>query len=62
MLINSMVVVGGGEWSQAFGASAVTDEAPWAALPRGQVGAQFLEKAVRLGRRVATITRQLRCR
>lgn len=62
MLINSMVVVGGGEWRQAFGASAVTDEAPWATLPRGQVAAQFLEKAVRLGRRVATITRQLRCR
>ncbi len=62
MLINSMLVVGGGEWSQAFGASAVTDEAPWAALPRGQVAGQFLEKAVRLGRRVATITRQLRCR
>lgn len=62
MLIYSMVVVGGGEWSQAFGASAVTEEAPWAALPRGQVAAQFLEKAVRLGRRVATITRQLRCR
>lgn len=62
MLIYSMVVVGGGEWSQAFGASAVTEEAPWAALPRGQVAGPFLEKAVRLGRRVATITRQLRCR
>lgn len=62
MLIYSMIVVGGGEWSQAFGASAVTDEAPWTSLPRGQVAGQFLEKAVRLGRRVATITRQLRCR
>jgi NAD(P)H dehydrogenase (quinone) len=62
MLINSMLVVGGGEWRQAFGASAVTDEAPWATLPRGQVAGQFLEKAVRLGRRVATITRQLHCR
>jgi NAD(P)H dehydrogenase (quinone) len=61
MLIHSMIVVGGGEWSQAFGASAVSDEAPWASLPRGQVAGQFLEKAVRLGRRVATITRQLRC-
>jgi NAD(P)H dehydrogenase (quinone) len=62
MLIHSMIVVGGGEWSQAFGASAVTDEAPWASFPRGQVAGPFLEKAVRLGRRVATITRQLRCR
>jgi NAD(P)H dehydrogenase (quinone) len=62
MLINSMVVVGGGEWTQPFGASAVTDEPPWATLPRGQVAGQFLEKAARLGRRVATITRQLRCR
>jgi len=62
MLIHSMIVVGGGEWSQAFGASAVTDEAPWVSLPRGQVGGPFLEKAVRLGRRVATITRLLRCR
>jgi NAD(P)H dehydrogenase (quinone) len=62
MLVYSMVVVGGGEWSQAFGASAVTDEAPWATLPSGQVAGPFLEKAVRLGRRVATITRQFRCR
>lgn len=61
MLIHSMIVVGGGAWSQAFGASAVSDEAPWATLPRGQVAGQFLEKAVWLGRRVATITRQLRC-
>jgi NAD(P)H dehydrogenase (quinone) len=62
MLINSMLVVGGGQWRQPFGASAVTEEAPWDTLPPGHVAPQFLEKARLLGRRVATITRQLKCR
>ncbi len=61
MLINSMILVGGGEWREPFGASAVTAEAPWDSLPAGRVAPQFLEKARQLGRRVATLTRQLKC-
>lgn len=61
MLISSMVVVGGGQWREPFGASAVTGEAPWDSLPPGQVAPQFLEKARLLGGRVATIARRLKC-
>jgi NAD(P)H dehydrogenase (quinone) len=62
MLIYSMVVVGGGEWREPFGASAVTGEAPWDSLPAGRVAPPFLAKARLLGTRVATLARRLRCR
>jgi len=61
MLMYGMIVVGGPDWSQGLGAFAVTGEAPWDTLPPGQVAGRFLQKAVRLGTRVATVTRQLRC-
>jgi NAD(P)H dehydrogenase (quinone) len=62
MLVYSMVVVGGGEWREPFGASAITGEAPWDSLPPGEVAPPFVEKARRLGGRVATITQELKCR
>ena len=56
MLIFGMIVVGGPEWTSAFGASAVTDEAPFAAASEnGHVAEQFLEKGRKLGQRVAEL-------
>jgi NAD(P)H dehydrogenase (quinone) len=60
MLIYGMIVVGGGEWQSAFGASAVTEEAPFLS-EAGQVNEQFLEKARGLGSRVAGLARQMAC-
>lgn len=61
MLIFGMIVVGGPEWTSAFGASAVTDEAPFAAdSQNGQVAEQFLEKGRKLGQRVADIAGRLK--
>ncbi len=62
MLLYQMIVVGGPGWEQGLGASAVTGEAPWDRLPQGRVAEQFLAKARRLGERVATVTRRLRCK
>ena len=61
MLIYGMIVVGGGEWQSAFGASAVTEEAPFLSQA-GEVNEQFLEKARGLGLRVTTLARQMACR
>jgi len=61
MLMDGMIVVGGPSWTQGLGASAVTAEAPWAGGAPGEVAPQFLEKARRLGARVAEVTRRLRC-
>lgn len=59
MLIFGMVVVGGPEWSQAFGASAITEETPFAAA---EIDAAFLAKGEALGRRVAELAvRWSRC-
>ncbi len=60
MLIYGMVVVGGAEWQSAFGASAVTEEAPFGS-EAGEVHPQFLEKARGLGHRVATLARRMAC-
>jgi NAD(P)H dehydrogenase (quinone) len=49
MMIFGMIVVGGGNWDSAFGASAITNEEPFT----GQVKEQFLQKGERLGKRVA---------
>ncbi|MBI3800994.1 MAG: flavodoxin family protein [Deltaproteobacteria bacterium] len=63
MLIFGMIVVGGPEWTSAFGASAVTDEAPFAAVSEnGHVAEQFLEKGRKLGQRVAELARRLKRR
>lgn len=61
MLVYGMIVVGGPEWTSAFGASAVTGEAPFVGLPEGvSVAPEFLEKARALGRRVADVAGRLR--
>jgi len=63
MLVFGMIVVGGPEWTSAFGASAVTDEAPFAAASEnGQVAEQFLEKGRKLGQRVAELAGRLKRR
>lgn len=56
MLISGMVVVGGGDWMSAFGASAITVEPPFGQSQKDVVVAdQFLKKAEGLGRRVAEL-------
>jgi NAD(P)H dehydrogenase (quinone) len=61
MLIYGMIVVGGPEWTSAFGASAITGEAPFVDSPAGPaVAPVFLEKARALGRRVAEVAARVR--
>jgi NAD(P)H dehydrogenase (quinone) len=61
MLIFGMIVVGGPEWTSAFGASAVTAEASFTqASENGQVAEQFWEKGRRLGQRVAELASRLK--
>ena len=56
MLVFGMIVVGGPEWTQPFGASAVTGEPPFDVIAPDEIADQFLEKGYRLGKRVAEIT------
>ena len=56
MLIFGMIIVGGPNWTQAFGASAVTEEEPFISEKSGEVADWFLIKGEDLGRRVAEIT------
>ena len=61
MLIYGMIVVGGPTWEQAFGASAITDEAPFADAARKEsVDPKFLERAFALGKRVAEVARMMK--
>jgi len=55
MLIYNMIVVGGPTWNQAFGASGITEEEPFA----GQTKPAFLAKGEALGKRVAEIAKRL---
>lgn len=56
MLLYGMVVVGGGDWTSAFGASAITGEKPFDESQKEVVVAdQFLKKAEGLGKRVAEL-------
>lgn len=57
MLIHGMLVLGGEETEAAFGASAVTGEAPFQG---GTVAEQFLVKGRGLGKRVAEIAISLK--
>ena len=57
MLIFGMLVMGGEETEAAFGASAITGEAPFQA---GTVDEQFLEKGRGLGKRVAELAASLK--
>jgi NAD(P)H dehydrogenase (quinone) len=56
MLLFGMVVVGGEDWTSAFGASAITSEKPFGQAQKDVVVAdQFLRKAEGLGKRVAEL-------
>lgn len=55
MLIFGMIVVGGPDWTQPFGASAVTGEAPFNSDSPNQIDEQFLEKGRALGKRVSDL-------
>ena len=59
MLIFGMIVVGGPEWSQAFGASAVTQEHPFGETEWTGGNSAFLKKGFALGRRVAELTKRM---
>jgi len=59
MLIFGMIVVGGPDWTQAFGASAVTQEAPFDENAAGEVAPAFKKKAFALGKRVAELTKRM---
>lgn len=50
MMVYGMVIVGGEEWTSAFGASAITDEKPFQS---GTMDPVFLRKAELLGKRVS---------
>lgn len=56
MMIFGMIIVGGPDWSQPFGASAITFEEPFASKGEGQIDEVFINKGIALGERVATIT------
>jgi len=51
MLVFGMIAVGGPEWTQPFGASAITGEYPF----DGEPARQFLDKGYQLGERVAKL-------
>lgn len=61
MLVYNMIIVGGPSWTEAFGASAVTGEPPFAdtaATP--SIDSIFVEKGSKLGERVAAVAKLLR--
>jgi NAD(P)H dehydrogenase (quinone) len=61
MLVYGMIVVGGPDWKQPFGASAITNEGLYVdASKDGRVDKYFLEKAEALGNRVAVLTARLK--
>jgi NAD(P)H dehydrogenase (quinone) len=53
MLIFGMIIVGGPDWTQPFGASAVTGEPPFSVDKPEDIDEHFLEKGRKLGMRVA---------
>jgi NAD(P)H dehydrogenase (quinone) len=56
MLIFGMIVVGGPDWTTAFGASAITGEPPFdKSQSETGVAPQFLKKGEALGKRVAEL-------
>lgn len=57
MLVFGMVVVGGNDWTSAFGASAITNEG---VFKTAQLDKIFLQKGYSLGKRVATIAKKMK--
>lgn len=60
MLVFGMIIVGGPDWTQPFGASAITSEPPFSASSPTEISNQFFEKGRLLGKRVAEITRDFK--
>lgn len=61
MLIFGMIVVGGPNWQQPFGASAIVGEKPFATEQQaGKVDELFLKKGEALGKRVAELARRFK--
>lgn len=60
MLVFGMIVVGGPDWTQPFGASAITSETPFSTSSPEEISEQFLEKGRLLGQRVAKITKDFK--
>lgn len=59
MLVFGMIVVGGPDWTQPFGASAITGETPFTDNPKDSIAPQFEEKGRALGKRVAQLVLKL---
>lgn len=59
MMVFGMVVMGGDDWTSAFGASAITEETPFR-NEQQKIDQQFLNKGFSLGRRVAAWTLRIR--
>ena len=57
MLVFGMVVVGGNDWTSAFGASAITNEG---VFKTAQLDKIFLQKGFSLGKSVATIAKKMK--
>jgi len=60
MLVFGMIVVGGPDWTQPFGASAITGEAIFEAVEPDEIEELFIEKGFLLGERVAKVTLKMR--
>ena len=60
MLVFGMIVVGGPEWTSAFGASAVVEEGPFKRIDGAGVDSLFLAKGEALGKRIATLATRLK--
>jgi NAD(P)H dehydrogenase (quinone) len=59
MLIFGMIVVGGPDWQQPFGASGIVAEKPFETENQvGKVSEQFLRKGEALGKRVAELAKR----
>ena len=57
MLVFGMILVGGNDWTSAFGASAITNEG---VFKTAQLDKIFLQKGYSLGKRVATIAKKMK--
>jgi len=55
MMIFGMIIVSGPEWSQPFGASAITYEEPFSPRENGEIDEKFANKGIALGERVARV-------
>ena len=60
MLVFGMIVVGGPDWTQSFGASAITGEPPFDVNEPEEISEQFKQKGFLLGERVARVTLKMR--